>query len=197
LKLLNLSKTDTSQSKSEKVMESSEGQSRLIEFVLKRDEGISPHIHPKGEDCALVLEGELTYFLTNKDSIKARSGELVLGYKNVLHGYLNKEDESVHLLIFAAPRDIGLAYPNDDDPIIRNLPVNQRIFNCNDKVSVCSELSSFSTLSVQGVYEEDREEGLFKAFINIADKEIYVFDNESVRLETREARRFLKYTAHI
>jgi quercetin dioxygenase-like cupin family protein len=65
------------------------------------NEGIQPHLHPYGEDCAIVFSGKLTYYVNNRETIDVNQGEVVFGWKNVIHGYLNQYQQPLHLLILS------------------------------------------------------------------------------------------------
>jgi hypothetical protein len=119
----------------------------------------------------------------------------VFGWQNVLHGYLNQEKEPVHLLVFVTPGKIGLAYPDDDDPIVRKVPVECRKVHAEEEVNVSSKYSSFQTVIVHGRYEEIEEPDIFKVFIDWKKKQLFIFDGEKVELTTDKPVRLLKYVA--
>lgn len=188
--------TDSSSDYKNELLHSSKGKNTsLYEIIFPQRQGLGVHIHTSGEDCALVLSGYLTYFVGNRETIKAESGSIVFGWQNVLHGYLNKENEPVHLLVFVTPSKIGLAYPEDDDPVVRKVPVERRKVHAKEEVNVSSEYSSFQTVLVHGRYEEPEELDTFKVFIDWKKKQLFIFDGEKVELTTNEPVRLLKYVA--
>lgn len=150
-----------------------------------------------GEDCALVLEGKLSYFITNMETIQVEPGELVFGWKSVIHGYLNEQSQSLHLLVFVTPSKIGLSYPTDDDPTIQKLSTHHRKIDPHYQGLVQSEFSTFTFITIYGIYQEEKEKGILKVFVDWEIKEIYVFENEDVLLEMTGKKRLLKYTAHL
>ncbi len=168
---------------------------RLYDIIFPHQQGLEAHIHTSGEDCALVLSGNLTYFVSNRDTIEAEPGCIVFGWQNVLHGYLNQENEPVHLLVFVTPAKIGLAYPDDEDPVVRKVAVERRKVNMEEEVDVLSEYSSFQTVLVHGRYEEPEEPDAYKVFVNWKKKQILIFDGEKVELTADEPIRLLKYVA--
>jgi quercetin dioxygenase-like cupin family protein len=167
----------------------------LYEIIFPYNQGLGAHIHTSGEDCALVLSGTLTYFVGNRETIVAEPGSIVFGWQNVLHGYLNQEKEPVHLLVFVTPGKIGLAYPDDNDPIVRKVPVECRKVHTEEEVNVSSEYSSFQTVLINGRYEESVEPDTFKVFIDWKKKQLFIFDGEKVELTIDEPIRLLKYVA--
>lgn len=182
-----------------KVFESKEKQCRLIEGVLPPAFEIGPHSHPLGEDCGLVLSGLLTYYLDHKNTVSVHPGELVIGYANVIHGYLNQTLEDVHVVLFATPQETGLEYPEKGDHTIICLPIEERKISCqNEQMSSLlssSPLSRFSALQISGIHEEDREIGICKIFVDWNNKEAYVFDDEPVYLQVNGSTVFLVYSA--
>lgn len=196
LKTINLLLTNLNKSINRNVYKSIGKQTTLYEIVFLPNEGLGSHIHTSGEDCAFVLSGKLNYFVSNKDTIISDVGEAVFGWKQVIHGYLNNYSEPLHLLVFVTPGKVGLAYPGDSDPSVRHFPYDQRKINCNFKdESSQSEFSSFSSLTIKGTYQEKKEEGLLKVFVDWKKKKIYVFDNEDVHLEIPESSQVLRYLA--
>jgi quercetin dioxygenase-like cupin family protein len=178
------------------LLHSSKGKNTsLYEIIFPHQHGLNAHIHTSGEDCALVLSGNLTYFVGNRETIEAERGSIVFGWQNVLHGYLNQEKEPVHLLVFVTPSKIGLAYPDDDDPVVRKVPVERRKVHAEEEVNVSSEYSSFQTILVYGRFEEPEEPDTFKVFIDWKKKQLFIFDKEKVELTTDEPVHLLKYVA--
>ena len=181
--------------KNELILTSRGNQTELYEIVFPRGKGLAAHIHTAGEDCALVLSGNLTYYVGNRETIQVEPGGLVFGWQNVLHGYLNRGDEPVRLVVFVTPGKIGLAYPADGDSRVRKVPVDQRKVHVEDEVAVSSEYASFRTVLVEGRYEEPEEPGVFKVFVDWKRKRLVVFDGEKVELIAEEPVRLLRYAA--
>jgi quercetin dioxygenase-like cupin family protein len=180
----------------EKIYQSAGGQTRLIEGVFAEGEEIGPHTHPAGEDCAMVLSGVLTYWISNRETIGVRAGEVVFGWENVIHGYRNDGTEPVHVLIFATPAKTGLCYPDDGDPGVWKLQVEERKLNPDEaERSAESAYSRFSYVTISGSYEEEQPEGQLTVFVDWQERTAYLFDGEPIRFSFSGTRRFLKYVA--
>lgn len=173
------------------------GTSRLIEGVLIKDGEIGPHLHPSGEDCAIVLSGTLTYWISNQETVKVRPGELVCGWENIIHGYRNDEDEPVHLLVLATPEEIGLEYLPDTDQKVIHLPLQERKRSFAESRPAVSSYSTFSYVYVQDKYVESNDTNRFVAFLDVEEKRVYLFDREPVVLElpAGQARWLWRYEA--
>lgn len=103
MKIIELSHSLLPVYKNELILASRGNQTELYEIVFPRGKGLAAHIHTAGEDCALVLSGNLTYYVGNRETIQVEPGGLVFGWQNVLHGYLNRGDEPVRLVVFCHP----------------------------------------------------------------------------------------------
>jgi hypothetical protein len=57
--------------KNELLQTSKRKNSSLYEIIFPHHQGLGAHIHTSGEDCALVLSGNLTYFVGNRETIEA------------------------------------------------------------------------------------------------------------------------------
>jgi quercetin dioxygenase-like cupin family protein len=194
MQALNVSDTNLSKYRNEYLFITKNRNARLIEFFLEKGDSIGAHTHPYGEDCASVLSGELSYYISNKELITVRQGEVVFGWKDVIHGYLNENDVPVHMIVFATPEEIGLAYPDDSDERVVHLPLNQRMLKISDGEKVRnSEYSSFEFININGKYFEQMEPGYTKAYIDFASKHIYLFEEEDVELELPQGKDLLKY----
>jgi quercetin dioxygenase-like cupin family protein len=179
------------ESKNIPIYKSHNGCTTLYEVVFLHGEGIQPHLHPYGEDCAIVLSGRLTYYVNNRETIDVNQGEVVFGWKNVIHGYRNQDQQPLHLLVFVTPNKLGLDYLDDQHPNVIHLPIKDRKLSRFSK----SEFSSFQYLQISGDYKEEKEEGIVKVFVDVHEKTIFVFDHESVHLHFSKERKVLKYVA--
>jgi quercetin dioxygenase-like cupin family protein len=176
------------------VFQSAGGKTRLIEGVLAPEGEIGPHTHPSGEDCALVLSGVLTYWVSNSETISVSPGEVVFDWQQVIHGYRNDSSEPVHLLIFSTPGNNGLEYPGDGDATVRHLPgAERKLTSAEGERQVCSEYSCFSFVTVGEAYADCG--GSLVVFVDSGEKRAYVFDREPVRLLPTRDKRLLRYTA--
>jgi quercetin dioxygenase-like cupin family protein len=181
-----------------KVMYQSKGiQTRLIEGVFSKGGEIGPHTHPKGEDCAIVLSGQLGYWISNKEMLQIQPGEVVFGWRDVIHGYCNTQEELVHLLIFATPEKTGLEYPEDEDNRVIHLPLDERIIGKDNERVFTSEYSAFSFVTVSDGYRETNSTDALVVFVDDSQKLLYIFDREPVVLEGTglSGKRLLRYEA--
>ncbi|MGD8189631.1 cupin domain-containing protein [Brevibacillus ginsengisoli] len=181
----------------QKIWHSANETCRLIEGYLSPGDEIGPHTHPLGEDCAIVLSGRLTYYLSNTRTMEVGPGEVVFGFQNVIHGYANLYKEPVHLLIFATPKDTGLAYPSENDPAVIHLPDHARVLSPASKPASTREsaYSSFSFVDVEEVYELPHEEGMTNVFVDFEQKQVHIFDNlpVSLHVDFGAEKKFLRY----
>lgn len=68
---------------------------------------VGPHIHPRGQDTWVMIQGELTYYLGNGETETIRAGDLDIAPKNAVHGAVNQGTENaIFLSIYSSP-DIG------------------------------------------------------------------------------------------
>jgi len=63
VKIIELSHSLLPVYKNELILASRGNQTELYEIVFPRGKGLAAHIHTAGEDCALVLSGNLTYYV--------------------------------------------------------------------------------------------------------------------------------------
>lgn len=181
------------EAKNTEIYKSKGGNVTLYDVVFLKGNGISAHTHPFGEDCAFILDGVLDYFISNEKTIKAYENEVVFGWKNVIHGYINNDEKPLHLLIFVSPNQIGLHYPSDTDSNVIHLNEQERKLKPTNPERKESEFSSFQFVDIEGEYMEEVNKGEVVIFIEIIEKQIYIFDNEPVTLYTESPKRFLKY----
>jgi quercetin dioxygenase-like cupin family protein len=194
MKIIDLSVSNLNQSKGEKIFETRNKNARLIEFVLQKDEGIPPHLHPLGEDCALVLSGNLTYYIKNDQTLSATPGDTVFGWRNVIHGYKNLDVEPVHMLIFASPENIGLEYLPDEHPNVLHLPLEERIIHYHDiGNSKSMGFGVYENIIVDGPHTETKEDQLTYIFVDSKHKKILVAENENINFSNESQTVYLKY----
>lgn len=197
MRSFDLSQTTINISKNDLIYKTNDNKYWVYEVIFQSHEGIPPHSHPFGEDCAVVLSGHLDYYISNKIMIRASKGEIVFGWKNHIHGYKNNETEPLHLLIFVAPNKIGLEYLPDDDPKIVHVPEEKRIMKLSEYQVVHSPFSSFERIKIDGEYSEAYNENGLMAFIDIENKQMYIFEGENVEIKTSNPIIFIKYTARL
>lgn len=197
MKVFDLSKTCINQSKNDLIYKTENDKYWIYEVIFQSKEGIPPHSHPFGEDCAVVLSSHLDYYVSNKKIIRASKGEIVFGWKNHIHGYINNEIEPLHLLIFVSPNKIGLEYLPDDDPKIIHLPEERRLIKHFEYREAISQFSSFEKITVDGSYSEICNANGIVVFINCEDKKIFIFENEYIKITTTCPTMFIKYNARI
>ena len=195
MRYLDLSTTNLTTSRNTLIDRSSDKTVSMYEVVFLPKQGISAHVHPAGEDCAVVLDGKLTYYISNVDTVTAVPGDIVFGRSNVLHGYLNAGPAPLHLLILVTPEKIGLDYLDDDNPSVRKVSVDERKKAISDLTTpITSEFSTFESIHIDRSYEEPREEGKYKAFIKWDEKKVHIFENEDVLIEVESPTVLLKYS---
>ncbi|WP_144551398.1 cupin domain-containing protein [Bacillus mycoides] len=197
MKVFDLSKTVINQSKNDLIYKTEDEKYWMYEVIFQSKEGIPPHSHPFGEDCAIVLSGHLDYYVSNKKTIRASKGEMVFGWKNHIHGYINNEMGPLHLLILVTPKKIGLEYLSDDDPKIVHVSEEKRIMKQFEYRVASSPLSSFEKITVDGTYSEVCNEKGIVIFIHCEDKKVYIFEDEYIEITTSNPTVFIKYTAKI
>ncbi|EEL50468.1 MULTISPECIES: cupin domain-containing protein [Bacillus cereus group] len=197
MKVFDLSKTVINQSKNDLIYKTEDEKYWMYEVIFQSKEGIPPHSHPFGEDCAIVLSGHLDYYVSNKKTIRASKGEMVFGWKNHIHGYINNEMGPLHLLILVTPKKIGLEYLSDDDPKIVHVSEEKRIMKQFEYRLASSPLSSFEKITVDGTYSEACNEKGIVIFIHCEDKKVYIFEDEYIEITTSNPTVFIKYTAKI
>jgi quercetin dioxygenase-like cupin family protein len=193
-KIIDLSSNLTDKFKGEKIFETKNKNARLIEFILLEGDGISPHLHPFGEDCALILSGHLSYSLNNKETIGAKAGDIVFGWRQVIHGYQNLDVEPVHMIIFASPKETGLEYLSDNHPNVLNLPEEKRITHYNDtNISKTMGFGIFENIIVNGSYCEEIKEDTTNIYVDSKNKKNLIFEDENVSFYTESPTTYLRY----
>lgn len=193
MKVFDVFETAITQSKNELIYKTENEKCWVYEVIFQSGEGIPPHSHPSGEDCAIILSGYLDYYISNEKTIRASKGEIVFGWQNHIHGYINNETEPLHLLILVTPNNIGLEYLKDDNPKIVHIPEEKRIMKQLEYRIENSSLSSFEKLIVDGTYLESSCKKGIKILINYEDKTVYIFENSHVEITTKAPKRFIKY----
>jgi quercetin dioxygenase-like cupin family protein len=71
MRIIHLSNLPLPVHKNELLQTSKRKNSSLYEIIFPHHQGLGAHIHTSGEDCALVLSGNLTYFVGNRETIEA------------------------------------------------------------------------------------------------------------------------------
>jgi len=79
----------------------------IFVWGVKPGQEVEAHIHPKGQDTWIMIQGELTYYLGNGQSKKINADQIDVAPKNVVHGCMNEGKEDVIFLSIYSPRDIG------------------------------------------------------------------------------------------
>jgi quercetin dioxygenase-like cupin family protein len=82
--------------------DSLDGALAIIEGSIPPGDMIPPHTHAREDECAFVLEGELTYDIGG-EIIVARAGSFVLKPRGVYHAFCNTGTEAARLLEFHTP----------------------------------------------------------------------------------------------
>ena len=73
-----------------------------IEARLAPGEMIPPHTHTREDECAFVLEGELTFDVGGQIAV-AQAGSFVLKPRGIYHAFGNTGTEVAHVLEFHTP----------------------------------------------------------------------------------------------
>ncbi len=79
----------------------------IFVWGVKPGQEVEAHIHPKGQDTWIMLQGELTYYLGNGQSKKITAGQIDVAPKNMVHGCINEGKEDAIFISIYSPRDIG------------------------------------------------------------------------------------------
>jgi quercetin dioxygenase-like cupin family protein len=191
---ISLSQNDLSYSVNRLIHQSRDKKVRLYEIIFQKGQGIGPHIHPTGEDCAVVLFGTLTYWISNREAVEVEQGGAVFGWQNCIHGYLNNSDLPLQLLVFVAPHSIGLDYPADDDPRVIHLPIEKRVTQGFIGKRFSSPYSRFEIIEVTGRYA-DPSDHQFQVFVDVLRRDLYIFDHEPAVLSFSGPTRLIRYIA--
>jgi quercetin dioxygenase-like cupin family protein len=191
---ISLSQSDLRYSANRLIHQSRDKKVRLYEIIFQKGQGIGPHIHPTGEDCAVVLSGTLTYWISNKETVEVKQGGAVFGWQNCIHGYLNNQDQPLQLLVFVAPQSIGLDYPADDDPRAIHLSKEERMTQGSIGDRFSSSYSQFEIVEIPARYVEPLNHK-FQVFVDLRRRDLYIFDHEPVVLSFQAPTCLIKYTA--
>jgi len=81
--------------------------SSIAVWGVKPGQEVEAHIHPKGQDTWIMIQGELTYYLGNGQSKKIKAGQIDVATQNVVHGCINENKEEAIFISIYSPRDIG------------------------------------------------------------------------------------------
>ncbi len=79
----------------------------IFVWGVKPGQEVEAHIHPEGQDTWIMIQGELTYFLGNRQTRKLYAGQIDVAPKNEVHGCVNEgKDDAIFISIYS-PREIG------------------------------------------------------------------------------------------
>ncbi len=81
----------------------------IFVWGVKPGQEVEAHIHPKGQDTWIMIQGELTYYFGNGQTKKLTSGQIDVAPKNAVHGCINEGKEDAIFISIYSPRDIGYA----------------------------------------------------------------------------------------
>ncbi|MEK4761014.1 cupin domain-containing protein [Viridibacillus sp. FSL E2-0187] len=125
-----------STTKSLKFWESKDKNHRLLYFQIDpQNDGIPAHFHPLGEDYAIVVDGEMLYDISFDTQITVSENEIAFGWQHFVHGYHNRSNFPLHIIIFATP---------ENNPSIYNEVENKTCFD--EKVRVQNLTNNFNTM---------------------------------------------------
>lgn len=79
----------------------------IFVWGVKPGQEVEAHIHPRGQDTWVMLQGELTYYLGSGKTKKIKAGQIDIAPKSAVHGCFNKGKEDAVFLSIYSPRDIG------------------------------------------------------------------------------------------
>ena len=78
-----------------------------------------------------------------------------------------------------------------------HVPEEKRIMKLSEYQVVHSPFSSFERIKIDGEYSEAYNENGLMAFIDIENKQMYIFEGENVEIKTSNPIIFIKYTARL
>lgn len=79
----------------------------IFVWGVKPGQEVEPHIHPRGQDTWIMIQGEITYYLGNGQIKKIREGQIDVAPKNEVHGCVNEGKENAIFISIYSPKDIG------------------------------------------------------------------------------------------
>jgi len=79
----------------------------IFVWGVKPGQEVEAHIHPKGQDTWIMIQGELTYYLGNGQTEKIKAGQIDVAPKDIVHGCINEGNEDAIFISVHSPRDIG------------------------------------------------------------------------------------------
>jgi len=79
----------------------------IFVWGVKPGQEVEAHIHPKGQDTWIMVQGELTYYLGDGKTKKIKAGQIDVAPKNFVHGCVNEGNEDAIFLSIYSPRDVG------------------------------------------------------------------------------------------
>jgi quercetin dioxygenase-like cupin family protein len=79
----------------------------IFVWGVKPSQEVEAHIHPKGQDTWIMIQGELTYYLGNGQIKKIKAGQIDVAPKDSVHGCINEGKEDAIFVSIYSPKDIG------------------------------------------------------------------------------------------
>lgn len=79
----------------------------IFVWGIKPGQEVEAHIHPKGQDTWVMIQGELTYYLGDGRTEKIKAGQIDVAPKKAVHGCYNTSKENAIFLSIYSPREIG------------------------------------------------------------------------------------------
>lgn len=100
------------------------GEYALFEFRVPPGGGPPPHIHRREDEEFFIMEGELTFYVENRE-IKAPAGTFLHAARNQAHCFKNNSQKTVRALVWVRPAglekffaEIGTRLPHSSaDPV--------------------------------------------------------------------------------
>ena len=74
----------------------------VLEYVTRKGEEPSDHVHPTEDEMFYVLEGAIT-FRCNNESFELEKGGFVFLPRGIRHGYTIRSEDPVRLLVVTSP----------------------------------------------------------------------------------------------
>ena len=81
-------------------------------YVMTGQE-IEAHIHPKGQDTWIVLEGNAIYYTGDGVNKPISKGQVVVARPGEIHGVMNTSNEPLIFVSVLSPRDAGYKLSTD------------------------------------------------------------------------------------
>jgi quercetin dioxygenase-like cupin family protein len=107
-------------------VESLGGALTSIEASIPPGEMIPPHTHTREDECAFVLEGELT-FDVGGEIVVAEAGSFVLKPRGVYHAFCNTGTEIARVLEFHTPGEFENYYDEYEQIVESEMDDDERL----------------------------------------------------------------------